>query len=148
MRIRSLATLLIVTASAAAAQAAQTKAPAAPAKVAAPAGYKKDIPSALAKKAKVAESAAAASALAKVPGGKIQGVELEEEGGNLIYSYDIAVAGKKGIEEVAVDAISGAVLKTEHEDPATEKKEAQEEAKAAAKTSAKKPDSTATKKKP
>lgn len=93
----------------------------------APAAYKKEIPAKLAAKAKVAESAAAATALAKVPGGKIVGVELEQEGGKLIYSYDIKVTGKSGTEEVHVDAATGAVLGVEHEDAAGEKKEAAEE---------------------
>ncbi len=35
--------------------------------------------------------------------------------GRLIYSYDIKVAGKPGIEEVHVDAMTGAVIATEHE---------------------------------
>lgn len=112
----------------------------APAKQAAPAAsYKKEIPAKLAAKAKVTEAAAAATALAKVPGGKIQSVELEEEGGKLIYSYDIKVAGKSGIEEVHVDAMTGAVAGVEHEDAASEKKEADEDKAAKKKTDAKAP---------
>jgi uncharacterized membrane protein YkoI len=86
--------------------------------------YKMDLPAALVKKARITEPAAAAAALARVPGGRIAGVELEEEGGKLIYSYDITLAGKKGVEEVHVDAMTGAVIKSEHEDdsPATAKK--------------------------
>src|SRR3954471_7284739 len=87
-------------------------------------GYKKEIPDALAKRAKVTETLAAKAALARVPNGDVQAVELEEENGKLIYSYDIKVPGKSGIEEVAVSAISGKVLSVEHETPATEKKEA------------------------
>ena len=86
-----------------------------------PATYKKEIPAKLAAKAKVTEAAAAAAALAKVPGGKIESVELEEEDGAFVYSYDIKVAGKKGVEEVHVDAMTGKVLKSEHEDPSSEK---------------------------
>ena len=97
------------------------------------AGYKKEVPAKLAAKAKIAEAAAAATALAKVPGGKIESVELEEEDGKLIYSYDIKVAGKKGIEEIHVDAMSGAVIKAEHETPAEEKKEAEDDKKSAKK---------------
>ena len=106
---------------------AQTKAPAAAA------SYKKEVPAKLAAKAKIAEATAAATALAKVPGGKIESVELEEEDGKLIYSYDIKVAGKKGIEEIQVDAMTGAIAKTEHEDPAAEKKEKAEDDKKGAK---------------
>ena len=100
------------------------------------AGYKKELPAKLVAKAKIAETAAAATALAKVPGGKIESVELEEEGGQLIYSYDIKIAGKKGVEEVAVDAMTGVAGKVEHEDPATEKKEAEDDKKAAKKPAA------------
>ena len=40
---------------------------------------------------------------------------LEVEDGCLVYSYDIKIPGKNGIEEVIIDAGSGKVLKTEHE---------------------------------
>jgi len=66
--------------------------------------YKKELPDALTKVAKVTESVAAATAQARVPNGKIQGVELEREKDRLIYSYDIKTAGKTGIDEVHVDA--------------------------------------------
>lgn len=66
-------------------------------------------------KAKVTPDAAMATALARVPGGRMAKGELEEEGGKLIYSFDIKVAGRRGIEEVHVDALTGAVIKTEHE---------------------------------
>ena len=132
MQIKSLLTALVVTASVAGAQAPQAAAKAT-AKAPAAAGYKKEVPAKLAAKAKVAEAVAATTALAKVPGGKIESVELEEEDGKLIYSYDIKVAGKKGIEEIQVDAMSGAVVKSEHEDPATEKQEAEDDKKAAKK---------------
>jgi uncharacterized membrane protein YkoI len=97
------------------------------------ASYKKDLPDSLARLAKVTEAAAAATALAKVPNGKISAVEIEREGGKLIYSYDITVAGKTGNDEVNVDAMTGAVVgKVEHESPASEKKEAADEAKSKA----------------
>jgi len=95
--------------------------------------YKKEIPAALAKKAKVSEDVAAKAALARVPKGQIQTVELEEEKGKLIYSYDIKVPGKSGIDEVGVSAITGKVVAYGHETPADEKKEAAADAKAAAK---------------
>lgn len=100
---------------------------------AAQAGYKKDLPDALQKKAKVTEDAAAKTALKRVPKGEIQSVELEEEKGKLIYSYDIKVPGKSGIDEVAVNAMSGKVVSKSHETPADEKKEAAQEAKESAK---------------
>ena len=103
------------------------------ARVNAQASYKKDIPDSLAKQAKVTEAAAAATALARVPKGAIQGVELEKEKGKLIYSYDIKTAGKSGIDEVNIDAMTGKIIAFAHESPADEKKEAAEDAKAAKK---------------
>ncbi|WP_373058224.1 PepSY domain-containing protein [Gemmatimonas sp.] len=91
------------------------------------------------KLAKVTPSAATATALAKVPGGKVQSAEIEKEDGKLVYSFDIKVAGKSGIDEVLVDATSGAVVSVEHESAEDEAKEAAEDkakadkAKAAAK---------------
>lgn len=143
MHLKSLLGGIAIAATVAGAQApaAQTKAPTKAQTNAA--GYKKEMPAALMKKAKVAESAAAAAALAKVPGGVIQSVELEEEDGKLIYSYDIRLAGKKGIGEIHVDAMTGAVIKSAHEDPAAEKAEkaedAAKDAKMASKVDAKKP---------
>src|SRR5258705_13547823 len=99
--------------------------------------YKKDVPTALAKEAKVDEATAAAAARARVPNGTIRSVELEREKGRLIYSYDFVVDGRKGVEEVNVDAASGKVVATEHESAATERTEAAKEA--TAKKGTKKP---------
>lgn len=85
--------------------------------------------SALQKEAKIAESDARKTALAVVPGGKVQSHELEREKGRLIYSYDIKVAGKAGVEEVNVDAITGEVVAHEHENAKAEAKERQAESK-------------------
>jgi uncharacterized membrane protein YkoI len=93
------------------------------------AGYKKDIPAALAKRAKVTEPEAAAAVMARVPKGQIEAMELEEEGGKFIYSYDVKTPGKSGIDEVHVDAMTGKVVKLVHETPAMEKKEAAADAK-------------------
>jgi uncharacterized membrane protein YkoI len=79
--------------------------------------------------AKVSEATARATALAKVPNGTVKSSELEREKGKLIYSYDITVPGKTGIEEVNVNAIDGSVVGKEHETPKSEKKEAVAEAK-------------------
>ena len=95
--------------------------------------YKRDIPDSLAKHAKISEDAAAAVARKRVPKGNIEGVELERENGKLMYSYDIKTAGKSGIDEVNVDAVSGRIIGFSHESPAAEKREAAEEAKAAKK---------------
>lgn len=92
--------------------------------------YKRDIPDSLAKHAKIAETAAAATAQKRVPTGTIEGVELEREKGKLQYSYDIKVPGKSGTDEVNVDAVTGVVIGQSHESAADEAKEAAEEAKA------------------
>jgi uncharacterized membrane protein YkoI len=83
----------------------------------------------LRKEAKITEAEARKTALAAVPGGKVQSHELERENAKLIYSYDIKVAGKSGIEEVNVDAMTGAIVAQEHEDAKTEAKEKKAEAK-------------------
>jgi uncharacterized membrane protein YkoI len=85
---------------------------------------------ALRKEAKIAERDARKTALAAVPGGKVQSHELERENGKLIYSYDIKVAGRSGVEEVNVDAMTGAVVAHEHEDAKAEAKEKKAEARA------------------
>lgn len=90
----------------------------------------------LLKMAKVTPAAASATALARVPNGRVQSAELEKEDGKLLYSFDIKVAGKSGIEEVQVDAMTGAVLSAEHETPADEAKEAKEDKAKAAKAKA------------
>ncbi|MEJ2678501.1 MAG: PepSY domain-containing protein [Gemmatimonadota bacterium] len=77
-------------------------------------------------------SKARATALARVPNGTIKSYELEREGGRLIYSYDIAVKGKPGIEEVNVDAMTGEVVGTQHEDAAAERAQAAAEKQAPA----------------
>ncbi|MES2125514.1 MAG: PepSY domain-containing protein [Gemmatimonadota bacterium] len=94
----------------------------------------------LMKEARVSEAAARVTALKAVPGGVVKDHELEREKGKLIWSYDITVAGKSGIEEVAIDAMTGAMLNKVHETPADEKKEAAEDAaKAKAAAGVKKP---------
>ena len=97
-----------------------------------PHSYKRDLPAALVKRATVSESDAARTAEARVKGGHIQAVELEDEGGKLIYSYEIKVRGKSGVEEVNVDAKTGEVVNTEHETAKSEKREAAQEKKEAA----------------
>jgi uncharacterized membrane protein YkoI len=89
------------------------------------------------REAKLTEADARAIAMKEVPNGKIQSGELEREGGKLIYSFDIKVPGKSGIEEVNVNAMTGALVAHEHETPKAEKKEAALEAKE--KKSTKKP---------
>jgi uncharacterized membrane protein YkoI len=101
--------------------------------------YKRDLPAKLVKEAKITEEAAAAVALKSVPNGKIDKMELEKEDGKFIYSYDIKVAGKKGVQEVHVDAMTGALVSSVHETPADEKVEKAKEAKEAKDAAAVKP---------
>src|ERR1700694_4582458 len=82
----------------------------------------------LQKEAKISMEKAREIALKKVPG-KIKQEELEREKGKLIYSFDITVKGKSGIEEVAVDALTGDVISVEHETPKKEAAEKKQEAK-------------------
>jgi len=79
--------------------------------------------------AKIKETEARATALGQVKDGTVKSEELEREHGHLIYSYDIAVPGKSGIDEVNVDAITGEVIAKTHEGPKAERKEAAAEAK-------------------
>lgn len=88
-------------------------------------------------KAKVSYEAAMATAQARVPKAKLAAAELEEEGGKLIYSFDFKTAGKSGIDEVNVDAVTGAFVKMEHETAAAEAKEAKADARAKAKATKK-----------
>ena len=91
---------------------------------------------ALQKEAKISEETARATALKEVANGTVKSSELERENGKLIYSYDITVPGKTGVQEVNVNAIDGSVVANKHESAKTEKKEAAQEAKQ--KTAAKK----------
>lgn len=85
---------------------------------------KKETQASLQKEAKISEADARATALKQFPNGTVKSSELEREHGKLIYSYDITVPGKTGVEEVNVSAIDGSVVAKEHESAKTEKKEA------------------------
>ena len=79
--------------------------------------------------AKISRADAERTALAKVPNGTVKEGELEKEDGKLIWSFDIAMPESKDITEVAVDAITGAVVSVENETPADEAKEKADKAK-------------------
>ena len=88
-------------------------------------------------KPKLSLEAARKVALKEVPGARVQSEELEHEHGRLVYSFDLKVADKPGIEEVQVDANSGKVVSHEHESPDAERKEqAKEKTKPSAKAGA------------
>jgi uncharacterized membrane protein YkoI len=97
--------------------------------VGAPAQDHKSSRKSLKSEARIGMTRARATALAKVPGGRIKSSELEREKGKLIYSFDIRPARGTGIEEVQVDAITGEVVSVEHETPAGEAKERRDERK-------------------
>lgn len=77
--------------------------------------------------AKISKDDAQKTALAavKAPDAnkKVLGGELEAEHGYLIWAFDIQVTGKKGEQEVLVDAGDGKLLAQMHETQAAEEKE-------------------------
>ena len=102
--------------------------------------YKRDIPDSLAAQAKVTEAKAVATAIRAVPKGKVASIELEVENGRLIYSMDLKTAGRKGVDEVNVDAKTGKrVGRVRHESAAAEKAEDKAEAKAKGDSATKRP---------
>ena len=64
---------------------------------------------------KISEAAAQKIALAQVPNGRIQSSELENEMHALVWSFDIAQTGSSSITEILVDANTGKILATQHE---------------------------------
>jgi Peptidase propeptide and YPEB domain len=77
----------------------------------------------LLKEAKVTKAQAERIALAKVPQGKIQAEELENENNTLVWSFDIAKPGSKNITEVQVNAKTGKIASVNIETPADQAKE-------------------------
>jgi regulator of RNase E activity RraB len=73
--------------------------------------------------AKITSEAAVQTALARVPRGQIREGELEKEHGRLVYSFDVIVPNREGVDEVQVDAQSGKVVSVKHESAAAEAKE-------------------------
>jgi uncharacterized membrane protein YkoI len=85
--------------------------------------------------AKTGEGDARKTALQKInaAGASVSSGGLEVEDGCLVYTYDVKVPGRGGVEEVIIDAGTGKVLAVEHESAAKEAAE-----KAADKVSGKK----------
>jgi uncharacterized membrane protein YkoI len=73
-----------------------------------------------------AEAQKTAFARIKAPSTAIAEGELEVEQGCLVYSFDIRIPGKPGIEEIMIDAGTGKMLSHKHE---STKQEAAEKAK-------------------
>lgn len=72
---------------------------------------------ALKAKAKINHKEAVSTALASVPNGKIKSSEIENEGGKLIWSFDLTTPNTKNTTEVNVDAMTGKIVNTEIETP-------------------------------
>lgn len=64
-------------------------------------------------RAKISAEQAVQAAQTRVPDGKVEAVEIEEEGGKLVFSVELET--KAGEIEVLVDAQTGAVLAVESE---------------------------------
>ena len=80
--------------------------------------------------AKVTHAEAEKTALAKVLGGKVEGVELEKEHGRLIWSFDISMPNSKNITEIQVDAKTGEIVSNKTETPKEQAAEAATDRKA------------------
>ena len=78
-------------------------------------------------KPKITMAQARTTALKKAPG-TVKSAEIENEGGKLIYSFDIATS-KTDVTEVNVDAMNGKIVAVQHENAAKEAAEAKQEAK-------------------
>jgi len=79
----------------------------------------------LAKQAKITMGQAQETALTRAPG-KVESSELEREHGKLVYSFDIRNASGT-ITEVQVSAITGKVVRIEHESKEQEEAEKKKE---------------------
>jgi uncharacterized membrane protein YkoI len=89
----------------------------------------------LAAAAKITLDSARVIALRAVPHSTVASEELEREHGRLIYSFDMKVAKREGIQEVNVNAITGKVIGVHHETAAAERQEKRAEMKAGIKDS-------------
>src|SRR5258705_13644341 len=79
----------------------------------------------LAAQARITMEKAREIALNKAPG-KVESAELEREHGKLVYSFDIRNA-KGTIDEVQVSALTGKIVRVEHETKAQEAAEKKKE---------------------
>ena len=71
----------------------------------------------LLKQAKVSSSDAIAAAQAKVPSATLKNAWIQQKEGKLVYSFDFETPGTAGVDQVHVDAITGAVMSVEHKTP-------------------------------
>jgi uncharacterized iron-regulated membrane protein len=78
--------------------------------------------------AKVSQEQATQTARARVPDAEVKSAELEREHGKLVWSFDLAQSGKRGVTEIQVDAITGKIVSVKKESAAQEATEASKEA--------------------
>ncbi len=80
--------------------------------------YKREVPPRLLRQTKITEDSALKVAQARIPSGTVQALELENENGLLIWSFEFKVPSRPGIYEVNVNAKDGSLVgKVEHEGP-------------------------------
>lgn len=73
---------------------------------------------------RIPKSEAERTALERVAhGAKISSAEIESEQGCLIWSFDLKVPGRKGVQEVNIDAGNGKILGVHHESASGESSE-------------------------
>lgn len=63
--------------------------------------------------ARISGDSAQRIALARVPGGTVSSGELDDEDGRLVYDIKVLESGKRGVSEVEINAMTGAVRKVE-----------------------------------
>ncbi len=84
-------------------------------------------------KAKITPDSARKLAIGRVKNGTIAEEEIEMENGKLVFSFDITVQGRTGVDEVLIDARTGALVSKSHESPRAQAREKATDAKAAKK---------------
>jgi len=84
--------------------------------------YRREVPPRLLRQTKVSEDSALKVASARfgaVANRRVQAVELENENGKLIWSWEFTFPGMPGVYECNVSAMDGSVVGVEHEMPDT-----------------------------
>lgn len=75
---------------------------------------------------KITKEQATKTALERAPGGKVESMELEDEGGKSVWSFDLRVG--KTIREIQVDSATGAIVSDKVETPKQERDEKAQDA--------------------
>ena len=87
------------------------------------ASYRREVPRRLLARVRISEDSALKIAVVRMPGARVRALELERERGRLIWSWEMKLAGRTGIEEVNVDALDGSIVGVEHEDAPPERRD-------------------------